>query len=397
MTAAMKNDEKLNWERLVDDELAQRTAEGCDVRAVSNPDVHDWESWKRFIIELDALPESEGLFRDEPASLEEIRAARRSAEHRYSLSSIISSFDGRVRRGWQGLCAGLFGEEEIVGGGDEDWRTECIDLALVTLKVLEERRKAHDTSQIAGTWVEHVKRVTLTGANRIGYVSLLQDVWPCDGVGRFNPYRESADVLVRAALYGCVLPGRPSSAAALAWREARITRRGSGLYGAMFVAATYAAAFTACDPEEALLIGVSEVPDSSRLNAAVRAALRSYRKGDVLADALQDVRRAQDVNDPSVRAGDVAVLSTLSLLYGEGDLCRTLDCVRQGSARRDFLVDISCAFVAGVLGVMSDDVQPTLDSMLPLETPLRSALPEFDGAALGSVADRLQAVAHAIQ
>ena len=56
-----------------------------------------------------------------------------------------------------------------------------------------------------------------------------------------NPYNDWIGAQIRADVYGWVNPGRPALAAELARRDAALSHRGDGVYGAMFVAALGAA------------------------------------------------------------------------------------------------------------------------------------------------------------
>ncbi|MGC4945663.1 ADP-ribosylglycohydrolase family protein [Streptomyces sp. DT224] len=90
---------------------------------------------------------------------------------------------------------------------------------------------------------------------------------------RLNPGEELCGAMIRADAYGYACPGRPGLAAELAWRDASLTHRGNGVYGAMFAAAAIAAAFTATDPLDVFATALRYVPQRSRFFAIVADSL----------------------------------------------------------------------------------------------------------------------------
>ena len=91
-----------------------------------------------------------------------------------------------------------------------------------------------------------------------------------------------------APIPGHMAPGWPEQAAALAYRDARLSHRRQGLYGAMYFAAVIAAAFAVDDPVEALRVGLTEIPRRCALAQAVRWALR----------AVPDIRNYRQARTP---------------------------------------------------------------------------------------------------
>ncbi|MEY2478944.1 MAG: hypothetical protein QOG87_4259 [Actinomycetota bacterium] len=98
--------------------------------------------------------------------------------------------------------------------------------------------------------------------------------WPIAAWTRvLNPGAELCGALIRADAYGYACFGRPALAAALAGRDASMTHRGTGLYGAMFIAAAIAAAPVVADPLAIFSTALQHIPQHSRFADAVRFAL----------------------------------------------------------------------------------------------------------------------------
>lgn len=164
---------------------------------------------------------------------------------------------------------------------------------------------------------------------------------------RQNPYREWVGAAIRADAYGYACPGNPTRAAELAWRDARISHTGNGVYGSMFVAAMIARAFVEPNPRLVVMGALSHVPPDSRMTRAVRPLL------DACSPDLPD-EQAIDLFDnligdlDPVHAIPHAVIVAGSFLVGNGDVARTLGL--SVMAGRD--TDCNGATVGSIIGAM---------------------------------------------
>lgn len=127
-----------------------------------------------------------------------------------------------------------------------------------------------------------------------------------------NPGEERCGALIRVDVYGYACAGRPDLAAELAWRDATLTHRRTGVYGAMFTASAIAAAFVIDDPLELFAHALGYVPRRSRF----------YR---IVADSLEEVSRASDWEDGYRRIhGKYAEYTHCSVLQEVGTLMNTV-------------------------------------------------------------------------
>jgi len=138
-----------------------------------------------------------------------------------------------------------------------------------------------------------------------------------------NPFRQWIGAAIRADPWAYVAPGWPEKAAEMAYRDAYLSHRRNGIYGAMFFAAAISAAFAVTDVRAALEIGLSEIPARCRLARDVRWALRvggsvtSFREG----------RRRVDQRFAGmsvVHTNNNACLTVFGLLLGGRDVTRVL-------------------------------------------------------------------------
>lgn len=88
-----------------------------------------------------------------------------------------------------------------------------------------------------------------------------------------NPYQQWIGADIRSDPWGWACAGNPEKAAEYAWRDAYLSHRRNGIYGEMFFAAAQAAAFSVDSPEEAIRIGLTEIPTECTLAKVVEWAL----------------------------------------------------------------------------------------------------------------------------
>jgi ADP-ribosylglycohydrolase len=92
--------------------------------------------------------------------------------------------------------------------------------------------------------------------------------------GFLNSGEERCGAVIRADAYGYACPGRPALAAELAWRDASMTHRRTGVYGTMFAAALMATASVVRDRRAAVRTALQFVPRRSRFHKITEDCLR---------------------------------------------------------------------------------------------------------------------------
>jgi ADP-ribosylglycohydrolase len=119
-----------------------------------------------------------------------------------------------------------------------------------------------------------------------------------------NPYCEWIGADIRSDPWGYMAPGWPERAADMAYRDAYLSHRRQGIYGAMFFAAAIAAAFSVDDPVAAVKIGLTEIPGHCALANAIRWALaeapriHSYRQArEAVNDRFKGMASVHTINN----------------------------------------------------------------------------------------------------
>ncbi len=169
-----------------------------------------------------------------------------------------------------------------------------INYTVLALLLLEEKGAGLETVDVARAWLRLLPVGAVFTAERAAYRTLVAKAseYFCFGVEpgfdlaecSDNPYNDCIGAQIRADLYGWVCPGRPALAAELARRDALLSHRGEGVYGAMFVAALGAA-----------------IPASDALDAALTSALETIPAGSQAADAVRFGRSLAGERDAVAR------------------------------------------------------------------------------------------------
>jgi hypothetical protein len=302
-------------------EATELVAQGREVDVAALDDVPDsWDALHAFGLTLAASP----LDDDEPYELSQIRAASDPA--RSTSPVAVPDASARAEAAFiASVCGCMLGKPfeieptlaelraALEPAGDwplRDYPTEAVVLSLraqqpqwpelvrgrirhvapdddinytvLGMMVLEQHGASFTRQDLLQLWLYNLPLLATFGPERTllanSALAALEPVlprpWPLDQwVQQFNPGAELCGALIRADAYGYACLGNPEAAAELAWRDAGMTHRGTGLYGAMFVAAAIALAPVVDEPLDVFAGALRYVPQGSRFADAVRFAL----------------------------------------------------------------------------------------------------------------------------
>jgi len=416
--------------RRVEAELAQRREEGCDVTAAARALADKRLSAARL---ADLLARIERLkvrgdFRfQEPSTLAAIRRLRPRRGRRARPTPRADDVEDRILGGWLGRAAGCCLGKPVEGWSKkriEDYlalagvfplddyfpildpppadlpaqpgpttamrpnihfmpRDDDMDYCLIALDVLEQHGPAFTSEQVIDRWLMRLPYHCVYTAERVAYRNRVMGLSVPATATTGNPYREWIGAQIRADVWGWVSPGRPAQAAELAFRDAAISHVKNGLYGAMFVAAMLAAAFTTDDVAEVIQAGLGEIPRRCRLRAAVDLCLKTAGRTDDWDEACQAVM--DDVGHyHGVHTINNACLVVLALLYGEDDFGKTICYAVQGG------LDTDCngATAGSIAGVMMGAAALPIRWTAPLNDRLMSIVAGFHDSHISDLARR---------
>lgn len=202
-------------------------------------------------------------------------------------------------------------------------------------------------------------KYALWHANLLARRNLARGIMPpLSGDPRHNAHANDIDFQIEADFIGLMSPGLPRAAQDFAWRIGHVMNHGDGVYGGVFVAAMYAAAFFETGARRVVEAGLEAIPPGSRYAAVLRHLLDFHRENpqDWLAAWKHTVEK-WDRDDPcpagalepyNIDAALNGAFVALALLYGAGDFERTIEIgVRAGQDS-----DCNPSSAAGVLGAM---------------------------------------------
>lgn len=157
---------------------------------------------------------------------------------------------------------------ENIDGMPED---DDLNYPLINLAVLEQHRDEFTTDDVADAWLANMPAGRAFTAERVTYRNLLLGHDPLVAAERHNPFREWIGAWIRGDVFGWSHPGRPRVAAGLALRDARLSHRGAGLEGELWVAAACAVAPVAEDMDTVFDAAAGVVSSDGALLAAINA------------------------------------------------------------------------------------------------------------------------------
>lgn len=128
--------------------------------------------------------------------------------------------------------------------------------------------------------------------------------------------------------WGWVNPGNPQRAAQMSAMAASVAHDGDGLNGARFCAAAIAQAFVARSVEEIVATALGTIPGNSAYAAVANAVIAFHRQNPDDWRACRDMLTADWGYDRYPGVCHIipnAGVTIMAILYGGGDLCRTVE------------------------------------------------------------------------
>jgi ADP-ribosylglycohydrolase len=277
---------------------------------------------------------------------------------------------------------------------DDDVNYMC-----VALKLLEEHGIEFTTLDVGMNWLHSMPFWWTWGPEHAVYLNLatvvgehhLDDVDLEAITNYMNPGIEWIGAQIRTDVYGYVGCGNPAFAAELAWRDAYLTHRKTGIYGAMWVAAMNAAAFTLLDMEAIIRAGLAQIPEKSRFAEAILNTIRWVRTDNDWEKTGEHIHEHYGKYGSGGTINNACYVAA-ALLYGWRDgtddpatiFERTLTtAVMYGDD-----TDCNGATAGSLVGVVLGANQLPAKWIAPLNDTLRSAVVGFGQAKISECAER---------
>ncbi len=181
---------------------------------------------------------------------------------------------------------------------------------------------------------------------------------PESGHWMYNPHADDIDFQIEADFIGMLYPGRINTASELSDRIGHIMNYGDGWYGGVYIGAMYCLAYVCNDIPTIVTEALKTIPAGTKFHSTIADVIKYWKKyPDDWKQCWFEVtnRHANDVGCPegvwngfNIDATINSAFVVIGLLYGEGDLYKTMDI----STRCGNDSDCNPASAAGILGVM---------------------------------------------
>ena len=202
-----------------------------------------------------------------------------------------------------------------------------------------------------------------------------------------NPYREWIGAQIRADGWGYACAGNPELAAEFAFRDACWTHRANGIYGEMMFAAITAAAFVVQDPVELIGIGLSEIPQGSRLAEAVNGALAQSAECENFHTYMNWVDEHYGELSP-VHTVNNALVVIGAMIYGRMDFHQSICSSVEGG----WDTDCNGATCGSIVGAASGASGLNSSLVAPLNDTIKPKVFGFEEVAMAELAMRTLSV-----
>jgi ADP-ribosylglycohydrolase len=285
---------------------------------------------------------------------------------------------------WNKQSAPTCLQENINGMAEDD----DLNYPLIALLTLETHGRDFNTDHIADQWLKLLPAGRVYTAERIVYRNLL-DGLPATEVGSLNnPFKEWIGALIRTDVYGWVNPGKPKLAAQMAYRDAWLSHRRNGLYGAAMSAAMCAMAMVSKDIDQVIDAGMMVLPPESEIFEACAFA-RELGNSDIeYEDALDRLYEFVD-GMHWVHTVNNAASGILAMSRSKGSFSTAITLTVMGGWDTDSIG----ATVGSICGAMTGADGIDKKWADPIDDRLASSIPGCDQLKLSELAKRTQALA----
>lgn len=202
---------------------------------------------------------------------------------------------------------------------------------------------------VSRMWLDSQPKNAYCTAERVAFINFVKGFTPPASAVHKNPYREWIGAQIRADYFGYINPGRPETAAEMAWRDASVSHVKNGIYGEMWVAALLALAARTDSVEDALYASLKFIPRASRLMKHLTEVIRDYEEKTPAEQCFAHIHARWDEFSTHDWCHTIsnAEIVTASLLYGRGDYGKSI-CM---AVQTGFDTDCNGATIGSVIGM----------------------------------------------
>ena len=273
----------------------------------------------------------------------------------------FTEYKDKVRACWIGKNIGG------TMGGPFEGKREIIDCKGFTTE--PGRALPNDDLDLQLVWLHAMETVGphSLDCNKLGefWLSFIPPHWNEYGIGKTNmkkglppplsgdyknPWKHSNGAWIRTEIWASLAPACPEVAAKYAIEDAVVDHgAGEGTVAAAFVAAMQSAAFVESDLRTVIEIGLSRIPETSRIATSIRKTIECYDAGMPWIDTRNTILEMNsDIGNGWFEAPSNVAYTVLGLLYGEGDFKKSM--ITAINCGDD--TDCTAATVGATLGIL---------------------------------------------
>lgn len=200
-----------------------------------------------------------------------------------------------------------------------------LDLQLVWLLALERSGPSNITASLLGEyWLTFI--TPHWNEYGVGKANMLRGLSAPTSGDYENTWRDSNGAWIRTEIWACAVPGNPYAAVKYAIEDAKVDHgAGEGTFAAAFVAGMQSAAFLIPDIRKCIDVGLSFIPETSRVAKSVKFVIDAYDKGMSARETRDAVQHMNaDIGDGWFEAPSNVAYVILGLLFGEGDFKKSM-------------------------------------------------------------------------
>lgn len=270
----------------------------------------------------------------------------RDKVHACWIGKNIGGTMGAPYEGWREFLdvKGFITEKDVVLPNDD------LDLQLVWLHAVEMRGAKAINEQLLGEfWLSfvtpHWAEYGLCKNN------MKMGIHPPLCGDAFTTWKDSNGAWIRTEIWACLAPASPEIATKYAYCDGCVDHgaNGEGTVAAVFFAALESAAFVVSDIRKLLELGLTFIPENSRVAQSVRTVMKCYDEDTDYETARNIILKMNaDIGDGWFEAPSNVAYAVIGLLYGEGDFKKSMICaINCGDD-----TDCTAATVGSILGIM---------------------------------------------
>jgi hypothetical protein len=198
-------------------------------------------------------------------------------------------------------------------------------------------------------------------ANQMARYNILRGMKPpASGDWRNNPDADDIDFQIESDFIGLMSPGMPIAASEFADRVGHIMNSGDGWYGGVYISTMYSLAFISSDVNYVVTEALKAIPAGTRFYETISAVIDLHKQYpddwkrawfEIQKKLTEDVGCADGVFAAfNIDARLNAAYVVLGLLYGRGDMTRTISIATRAGQDSDCNPSSAAGILGAILG-----------------------------------------------